>query len=274
MKILYEKLQNSLYICLGFFIIFLVFYHRVIIERLPKDLHLFIPDFNFPLFFVMLSWLFLCLNIIYFNCKIILNIKIKQTRLTKYSSKLSDIIDIALHKVYGFFVSLVPNMYYYVSNFCWHFYSLFHNLREDFFLKISYIIRFILVFVFLYDVFVLFKLHYFYKCLIFLIIPIIKNLIFFILRDYAQALEHISPALKIDIINEEHYIFSKNVGYEHIDLNSYIQEFIQCTKIQGYLDEHRAYSEYYTFRVYFVIYFLYLFGWLFVIFKNIYLFNL
>ena len=35
------KFQNSLYILLGFILIVLIFYNRILRERLPKDLYIF-----------------------------------------------------------------------------------------------------------------------------------------------------------------------------------------------------------------------------------------
>jgi len=275
MKSLSAILVNSFYIVFGFILIGLLFYNRIIRERLPKVLYLFSPEFNYALFFIMITWIIISLNVIYFSIKVIYNIPITQNFMTKYFIKISEFVSTSLYKVHELLGLLTPNLYDYISSFCWNFYLLFHNTREDFFSIISYFIRIIIVFIFIYDVFWNFKLDYFYNSLILLVIPIIKKVIFFVLRDFITNIDLTLKPLVITHVADDNYVISRAKGYEHLtnnELNYYIQEYTRCAKIQGYLDEHRAYADYYLFRVNLVIYPLYLFGWFFVIVKNIYLF--
>ena len=257
MKLLLKNLRNNIYILIGLSFISLIFYNRVILIRLPKELYIFTPNLNIPLCLIIFGGLCLSLNMIYFS------IKIKDNFATKYFFKINHIIEESLKNVYNLIGFFSPNMYNYISSFCWFFYEHMKDKREDFFAILCYIIRIFIVFVFLYDVFFLFELKYFYKVLILMIIPIIKNIIFYILKDFITNLDLITPALQIEIIAEDHHIFSPTKGYEHIDLNYYIQEFIRCIKVRGYLEEH---------RVSLFIYSLYLIGWLYIIYINYILF--
>jgi len=267
-----KTLQNYIYIIIGSSFISLIFYNRVIVTRLPKELYIFTPNLNILLCLIIFAGVCLSFNIIYFSLKILLNIKIKDNFATKYFFKINHIIEESLKNVYNLIGFFSPNMYNYISSFCWFFYEHMKDKREDLFAILCYIIRIFIVFVFLYDVFFLFELKYFYKVLILMIIPIIKNIIFYILKDFITNLDLITPALQIEIIAEDHHIFSPTKGYEHIDLNYYIQEFIRCIKVRGYLEEYRVYGEYYLFRVSLFIYSLYLIGWLYIIYINYILF--
>ena len=60
-------------------------------------------------------------------------------------------------------------------------------------------------------------------------------------------------------------------AYKEYDLSYYIQQYILCSKITGYLDMYDKYSSYFTPYFNKIIYGLYVVAWSYVLLVNIYL---
>lgn len=267
-------LNNKIYLLIGFFIVIYTIYIRLVLKRLPRELHMFDP-INYVLIIITISWICLSLFIIWKNIRIILNIKSpSMNTFQKTLSSIQNIITESLQQVYFFLGQFVSNGYENISFLAEKFYEFFYTRTEALFLSISYAIRLIIVIIFLIDVFVFFKLYFFYRALILLCIPICINIFFFILKNFSSNLNEIQSYL---ILEEDGYdeltkepltIFKPSPGNEDIDLSYHVTQFIICSKITGYLQVYEYLHNYYSPRINIFIYSLYLIGWIYILIKN------
>ena len=172
-----------------------------------------------------------------------------------------------------FITGFFEDFYEFISYFTKCFYKVFGTKSEAFFVMITVIVRFIIVIALVIDVFIFFKLNYFYKCLYLLCIPLIINIIFFFLRDMAKKLEEVRSLLIITDITENtatipSYIFELSPGNEELDLNYLITEFYMISKITDYLEVYDQYCEYIIPRFNIINYSLYLICWIYVLIVN------
>ena len=203
--------------------------------------------------------------------------RIKQHFFTTYGIKISEFFDRALFEVYRAGNFIIPDGYDKIARIANQFYLKFGNKPEGLLIFVSFFIRFIIVTVFLIDVFYFYKLDYFYKVLILLCIPLFNNLLIYILTDFAKNLDEIKSCLIIKDLGMDNETklpitrYSPSPGNEHIELNYYIEQFIICSKVSGYLQIYNSILQYYSLRCNIIIYVLYLIGWLFIVYKNIFL---
>lgn len=266
-------ITNLIKIVLGISIIIYLVYIRLLLVRAPRDLTLYNPSLNYKLFFLVLIGIFVSLFICYKTIRIIRNLEEKETKIQSYLKKINEIIDSSLKTVLEFLLNYIPNNYEMIFNLAKNFYFLFGKRNEGFFVLISLVIRIIIVFLFLIDIFFFFEFNYFYKSLILLCLPLMINLFFYNLREFADNLEEIKSYLIIidEGKNSEGKpitTFQLSPGNENLDLTYLISQFIICNKIKGYLDGYYFYYYYYGSRFNLVIYFLYLAGWMTIIVKN------
>lgn len=269
---------NYFYFFSGFFFILYIIYIRLIMVRLPKDLSLFQNGmFNTKLFVMIIIGVSFSISLLLLNLYFLKNNTIKQGFLSKYLSIFSDFIQRSVFEVYRSGELFISNGYTKISFLAEKFYTIFGNKTEELLIYVNFFIRFLIVSVFLFDVFYFFQLNYFYKILVFLCIPICINVLMYILTNFSKNLEEIKASLTItDLgIDKETNLpqtrYAPSPGFEDINLAYYVKQFIICNKIYGYLRVYHVLLRYISIRCNIVIYSLYLLGWLFILYKNIFL---
>lgn len=277
MKINYK---NLIYIIVGVLFISYMIYIRIFLVRLPKYLY-FIQENTFKpslCIFTCIS-VVTCLFMVINSFRYLMKNSIKSTNIfVIIADSFSNFLDNALYSVYNFGISFIADSYDKVSVLSNYFYKLFHTYCEYNFLFILYAIRIIILTAFLIDVFIYFKLFYFYKSLFLLCISLVIRIFFFILRDFALNLDDIKPMLIIEDrgIDEESQLpitnYKLQPGFEQYDLRYTIEQFIICNKLTGYLEMYDRYANFFNPRVNIFIYTLYLLGWLYVLYVNFILF--
>lgn len=271
-----NKFLNYMYTLIGFIFVLYIIYIRFFLVRIPKNLQFNLLDYNYKLkmSFVLFS-IVVCIVILITNLKIILKISDNANKLTFIFEFLSKFIDNSLQSFFGFIVSLYKDIYDLISNFSKTFYDFWHIYPEYHLLFIIYFVRLIILLIFLMEVFISFKLDYFYKSLILLCIVLIIKVIIFVLRDFASNVEFLQEVLIIEDlgINEETQEpvtnYKLKSGYEDNDLRYLAEQFILCNKLSGYLEMYDKYNKFFTPKFNIIIYSLYLIGWLYIFYWNI-----
>lgn len=264
-------------ILFGLIIIILTIYFRVLNIKLPKDLML-VSDgiLHYNIMFIILFGFTISIVLLNFNINLMLDIKSKKNLFTKSFSKINIFMEDSLFEFYNFILQYIPNNIDKISFFGQKFYLYFKNKTEVFFLIILTIIRFFILFAFLIDVFIFFKLEYMYKALFLLIITLIVRVMFFILRDFANNALELEKTL---IITQEGFddksqmpimSYKFQAQYEeNNDLEYFVHQYILCNKLLGYFSNHDQIAYYIQPRLNSIIYLLYVIGWSFVFYKNL-----
>lgn len=267
---------NFIYLISGFILISYIFYTRILVVRLPRDLNLYLNnELNIKLLIIIstgitLSIYLLMVNLLFFKHKVL-----KETLISATLLKLKKFIERALFEVYNLVISIIPNSYERISKFSSWFYSIFGNKTEGFFVYLTYAVRFFILFTFLVDVLYFFKFNYFYKSLILLCIPLVINFLIFALTDFANNFDDAKSYLIINALGLDEKTqlpitsYSPSPGNEDINLEYHIEQFILCSKIKGYLNVYNLVLHYYSIRCNIIIYSLYLIGWLYIILHSL-----
>lgn len=273
-----NKYFNFLQIILGFILIIYILYNRTFRIRLPQDLDIYHNDnLNLNLVFLIIVSIFANIIVIYLSVKSLRSINNTEAWYKKIGLFISQFISDCLYEAYDYLISKYANAYDKVSFFCNKFYKAFGEKGEYLFIFLEYFIKFSILLVFLIDVFVYFRLFYFYTSLFLLLVVLFIKLLFFILRDYAKNLEEIKQTLIIIPEGLEKTTelpwttYKPSKGNEHINLDYNVKEFISCNKITGYLDIYNKYTNYFIPRFLIIIHGLYLIGWFYILYKNFYL---
>lgn len=269
---------NYFYFFSGLLFVLYVIYIRLIMVRLPKDLNLFHNGtLNTKLVIMVVIGIFFSAGFLAVNLYLLKTKEIKQSFFSKYFTILGDFIQRALFEVYRSGELFITDGYNKISYLAKNFYDVFGNKTEELLIYINFCVRFFIVGIFLIDVFYFFQFNYFYKVLIFLCIPICINILIYILTDFSKNLEELKASLIItDLgIDKETNLprtkYAPSPGCEDIDLRYYIDQFVICNKIHGYLIVYYILQRYISIRCNIIIYSLYLLGWLFILFKNLFL---
>lgn len=270
------KIKNNLIqILFAILLISFCIYNRLFVIRLPKYLWFYTNEYlNFNLIILVILSILLALLMLYKN--IFINNKTSSNLFLSIIYKITNFIDDSLQKLYALIIELIPDNYIKISYLSQKFYAIVGNKSETIFLFILFIIRFIILFAFVIDVFIFFRLEYMYKTLYLLCISLIIKLLFFILNDFASNLDDIEKAL---IIEDKGIDFETKLpitiyylkeDFQHFDLKYYVQEYILCSKLTGYLQNYSKYKEFFTPKINIIIYSIYIISWFYVIFKNFY----
>lgn len=263
--------------------ILFIMYIRLIMERLPRDLSLYYFDYwgikrlNIFLTSFAIFWVIISASIVYISLRYIL---LKPIRIGYTMGNILDIFIATYNFLRESLISVayiindsLYDTYNAISNFAAFFYKYFGHRREDIFLIVTYIIRFIILLAFLIDVFLFFRLNYFYKTLTLLCVNLVIHLFHFLLEDYSSCLKEIETELVITKSTNENgepvTNFERAPGNEEIDLLYSFREYGRCLKIKGYLEIYDAQAKKYNSRVNLVIYFLYMSGWLYVLIRGL-----
>ena len=269
-----KSLTKLFYVLFGFFIISYIIYVRLILVRIPKYLIMTNP-LNYSLIIIMLTWIFICIFIIIKSIMSIFKFHSSTSKIQKILLNYYNIFYDSLTEVYQIIINNIENSYDIISYLAKTFYKYFGQITEGLFLYISYFIRFIIVSSFLFDVFYLFQLKYFYKTLFLLIIPICINVFIYIFKDIANNLEDAESFLSITVVgtdpttNEPIIDYRPRSGNEDIDLTYHIEQFVLCSKLNGYFYVYDFLASYYNPRINIIIYFFYLIGWFHVLLINL-----
>lgn len=264
--------SNYLYVLSGLCITLYILYVRVIMIRLPKDLNLFSEGkIDITLFFMVISGILISTLIIIINIAVLRKKSINQRFFTIYVHKFSEFLDRSLFEAYKAGNFFIQDGYDKISKIAKQFYLKFGNKQEGLLVFVNFFIRLFVVIAFLIDIFCFFMFDYFYKLLILLCIPLVNNLIIYILTDFSKNLGEISSCLIIKNIGTDVNTnlpitrYSASPGNEHIDLDYYIEQYIICSKISGYLQRYNVILNYYNAYFNIIIYSLYLGGWLYIL---------
>ena len=135
----------------------------------------------------------------------------------------------------------------------------------------------IILLIFLGEIFLTFKFQIFYKSLILLSLVLFVNFLIFVLKDFVQNLSIHQDVL---IIKEESLdektqlqtiIYTLKPEYKGNDINYVVREYVLCNKLLGFLHMYNLYAAFFNPRINFVISSLYLVGWLYILFVNIFI---
>lgn len=278
-----NKINNILkyiYIIIGFFIVVYIIYIRLFLTRNPKDLQFNPLDntYNIKIFLVILSSI-ICINIIINNLLIILKLESTQKYFRIIITKVTLLIENSLKQFYTsivlFYDKLYNNRCDFISKLSRKFYDFWHVYPEYYLLFIAYAIRILILLIFLFEIFIIFKLNYFYKSLTLLCVTLFFNFLLFLLKDFAELGDTYKDALNIThvSIDVETQLpitnYSLKSEYQDNDLEYVVNEFILCNKLSGYLEMYDKYVTYFNPRFNIIIYSLYLVGWLYVLYINL-----
>lgn len=270
--IINKNIKHFINILIGVFFVGFILHRRFIVVRVPKDLHVFDEIINIVLCItILIGFLFSIYQIIINIYYLITKYNLKSNMFTK----LQEFTTNALLDLYIVICSYIPDIYDHVSLLAENFYAKFHKQEEYLLLFILYFIRFIIVLAFLIDVFVFFKLDFFYKMLSLLIISLIIKTVIYILRDFASNVEDAKSFLIIedkgfDTITQLPITeFSLKEEYKKLNLHYYIKQYLLCSKVDGYFKRYDLYSAFFNPYVNIFIYSLYFLGWSYILFINI-----
>lgn len=267
----YKKL---FYILLGVVLTLYIIYIRLIVIRAPRDLILFNSTYNYKLIFIMSMGIIISLFLVYKNMRIILEKKESNNIINQLITTLNKTITNSFNELFNFILfTFVKEPYEVCSLFAKKFYALFSKITEGIFIYINILLKFIILIVFLIDVFYFFRLNYFYKALILLCISICISIVMFILDKVANNLPLIESYLikgeTVDSVTKKvNLTFSASPGNENIDLDYTVEEYAICSKIRQYLDIYFSLNHYYLPRFNIIMHLLYLFGWLYILYHN------
>jgi len=170
--------------------------------------------------------------------------------------------------IYEILDKVIPKFYDKLLFFCFKFYDIFGHRSEATLIFVTLFVRTILLIAFFIDVFIFFKLHYFYVTLVLLLIPLCIKVLIFILEDFSKALDEIKSYLIIEDcgIDEETNLpltnYKPSPGNEKIDLYYYVEQFIICNKITGYLKMYNMFLNFCNPRFNIIYNTLFLVGWI------------
>src|SRR5579871_1865098 len=268
--------KNFYYFLIGISIVFSTIYFRLIRIRLPREL-LMLQDnvIKYSIVFMVSVGFAINLYLLILNILTLYSYKPKENRFTHYVNQISETIRRSLFVIYNIIVTHASDSYDKLANLADKFYNYFSTTPETFFPFLKYFVRLLIVLAFLVDVFFFFKLNFFYKALYLLIINILIEILFYILIDFAKNVEDAANALIITPkgVNPDSGLpitnYERAPGYENINLQFYITQYILCNKLTGYLDYYQRYANFFNPRVAIVIHSLYLIGWIYVLYQNL-----
>lgn len=273
-----KKILNYIYIILGAFFVTYLIYIRFFFVRLPKDLHFNALDNTYTLkMTLLLLSIVICIYLIIKNIKEIFNIENKQNAITKIFFFFSQIIEESLKRFFAFILSFYHDPYELLSNLSRKFYDYAYKYPEYYLLFFTYFVRMIILLIFLVEIFLTFKFQIFYKSLILLSLVLLVKFLIFVLKDFAQNLSTHQDVLIIEDkgVDEktqlQTIIYTLKPEYKGNDINYVVREYVLCNKLLGFLHMYNLYAAFFNPRINFVIYSLYLLGWLYILFFNIFL---
>lgn len=264
-----------IYLLTGFFVFFYIFYIRLIVIRLPKNLDFFVPTTNWVFIFIVIIWIVICIFIIYKNLQLYFE-KEKKSMFSDIITKMSIFLDKSIYESFNLLAGLHPEPYDLIAKFAKIFYKIMCKFPLEILIWISGFVRLLVVCLFLFDIFYFFKFNFFYKSLILLVLPLIIKIIIYILREFSTNLYEIRSYLDITEgglqpgTNYPIYLYSFKEEFKHYDdLNYYKDNFIICRNITEFLQDYDLYNSFYNIRINLVIYTLYFCGWFFIVYKNL-----
>jgi hypothetical protein len=279
---LLENFKYLIYFIIGFLLISFVVYFRILYKRLPKILWFYesIGEFlywNIPIVvFVFLMLIFSCL-MIFLSIRGITEttIIIKPNKLVLFFIHLTDMVKKSLYVVYSFITNKIPDGFNKVGKLI----MLFFNSKLskfEYILFIKLFIRSLICIFFIYDVFVCFKLEFFYKGLILLIINIIIDIWMFTIKDWSttniQAAKNLLDveSFNVGLPDEYHNIkFSKKYENLNLDLNYHIEIYRNLGTMCDFSEAYDCTKRYYTQRFNLIYYTIILLSCGYIILKNL-----
>jgi hypothetical protein len=251
-------------------------YFRIIYKRLPRDLALY--DTLYTLFpFAILCIISCFMGYYYF--KILKHKPFVQLspQLTKIIKQISEYIKDSLFAIYIYFIEKVDDSYNKVKRIITYFLKYFGH--KEFILCLAFeILPYIIVNIFFcIDVFIFFRLNYFYKSLIILIIPVIFRIWLYIINDFTHNMKIIEQDFFItSSFNEDG---SENIKFDikpevpsekkPIIVTYNIQEYLSLIPLKRFIDSYEILKDYYKPRIMLFVCLSYAIGWSYIIYTNL-----
>lgn len=263
-----NKILNYIYIILGAFFVAYIIYIRFFLVRLPKDLHFNALDntYTLKMTFLLMS-IVICIYLIIKNIKEIFKIESKENAIKKILSFFSQIIEESLTRFFAFILFFHHEPYELFSTVSRKFYDYAYKYPEYYLLFFTYFVRMIILLIFLGEIFLTFKFQIFYKSLILLSLVLFVNFLIFVLKDVLIIKEEsVDEKTQLQTI-----IYTLKPEYKGNDINYVVREYVLCNKLAGFLHMYNLYAAFFNPRINFVISSLYLVGWLYILFINIFI---
>ena len=275
-------IRKLFYRVFGISLILIYIYIRFVYERLPRGLFfLHIKDnfyeIDFFLMFLTIIFFLISLFFAYFYMKHLLKlpVKIYNTFIIKYLTKFALVIKNSLFAIHELIADNINNSYEKLKKLVKIFYNKLGHKELFLILFFTCFPYVIIIISFLWDVFINFRLYYFYKSLFLLVIPLLFNIWLYFIEDLIGNMEDIENIFLIEhkfLENgEDHFKFvarSENQPMSKDVADYYIKEYLDLVPFSGFLKSYRKLENYYKPRVLFLMYFAYVSGWLFILYKN------
>ncbi len=272
------QINQALLRILGLIIISVIIYFRLIIERLPKSLNFAITN-ELKYTIIIISLLFICTAVIgiYFNIKLLLKIPFSKNVFSKFLLFIMSYVEAALVSIYHWIILSVPDSYNKFRRVIDGFYSYLGH-RELLLICTVLIMPYVLVgFALSIDVYVCFRLNYFYKTLPFLLVPLLYNIWSYILKDFFSNIENIikeTMTIKHSFLEDgrDHFEFVPKKGTDTTEIlriiTEDVPEYLALYKIQGFLSICQQIADYYKPRCLLLFYFNYFIAGIYILMQN------
>lgn len=267
---------------IGLVLIVLYVYFRIIKERSVETLYFLVFKenqilINYKLFTICVLFIILCSLILYFLYKRLIKqyINIPKNKVTSMFINLLLLIKNSFLALHEWFTGTIPDSYEKIKRLVLLFYKKYgHNEKQLIFLFYG-LPYFIIGSTFLFEVFFEFKLKVFFLALPIYIISLLFTYWIFLIDSIAHNLGLIEQ--QIDITHrflpdgKDYFMFSKKVIHDLEDdvFIQYHNEYLLLYPLKGFMINYNALEEYYKLRFTSLLYLCYLFGWLFIVLKNI-----
>lgn len=130
---------------------------------------------------------------------------------------------------------------------------------------------------FIIDVFIFFRLEYFYKSILLFTVPLLFNIWLNFIQDIASNLnviyERFFVTHKYLPDGQDSFSFTIRAGISLTQEHQtyYIQEFLKLIPLQGFLDSYYNIENFYKPVMLCFMHSIYIFGWFYIFITNIYL---
>lgn len=273
----------------GSSLIILYLYLRFLHKRLPRLLFIWHTvdtihfDINYNVLALIIISLILYSTLLFKQIVIVIDlnlpIKFMNAKITRLLDVFLTFIKDSLFSIYSLIYSNIPNAYEHLRSFCLFTYRIF-SYKEKYIVILELFVLSTIYCCFFIDVFFFFELYYFYKSLVlFFITPFIR-LWLYLIEDWVHNMEEITKVLKVEhtvLANgQDHFVFSVEGNFDaetkELILLEDSKEYLSMVPLKGFLNSYKTYENKYRPKFLLILYSLYLVGWLYVLYINIYLF--
>ena len=271
-------INNTFLRFLGITLILTYCYFRFIVVRLPRDL----SNINENNFRVLLYLYLMCVSLlILLLCIItIFNIEIKQNNniFTKGITKISDIINDSLDRIYNDFAEYaneyIDYTYEYLKRLTIAFQKRF-RYKETLLIFIRFSPNIIVSLCFIIDIIIFCKFNYFYKSLVLLFLPRVFDFWINTVKGFSYNLtiwENQFFDVKITQLPNKNWGFEFEIKYEcspeleKLILEFYADEYTYIARLKPFMEEYDEILDYYKPRILGIIHSIYIIGYIYILY--------